>query len=1146
MSDSPGTLELIGRHLLTAIKPLQVALSSPDEFLHLMARLGWNANSLPPQYSSLATQVDAAIQALEGLPDQPSEQDILNLLHKSQDVYVAMQGITVAPPGVDVGTFLSEVKERLFELLLTDYLASDLPTLYNLGLALNIIVLQHVPSSPTRPAYTRTHFHWDQFPAIVDDPLILLALVYGWRTPRLNFIRILEHLSELLVALGLRVSFHRVDETLTRAYSEIPENPLMGSGLYLRIPFFYTYLSGNPVELAFDLREVLAAPGKLPGLVLEPDLPSALPLTFPLGANTNLSIRAGSDIASHFGIVARPDGISVKYPFENSQEMPNAGFGLSVDFQPSQPTLLLGTGGKTRLELAGANVGVQANYLGGNVEFILDADLRNFALVLAAGDGDSFLNSLLGNGDKRVEIPAGVEWSSTRGFHLKGGGGFAVELPSHLQLGPVVVEGIQLRLFKPQQSGPRIRTQVGVNLTGQLGPLTATVQGIGIEMDLLFSDGNAGPFDVSLGFRFPDGVGLAVNGGGFTGGGFLEFASDRGQYAGMLELQFKDRLSMKAVGLLDTRLPGGQSGYSLVILITAEFQPIQLGLGFALLCVGGLLGLNRSAMADRLRSGLRDGTLNSILFPQNVVANASRILSDLSQVFPPTPARFIFGPMARIAWGTPALVTLDVGLLLELPNPVRLLILGVLRMVLPKPDVVILQLHVNFLGVVDFDAGTLSFDASIYDSNLLGTPLFGDMAVRAKWKGDSNLLLTVGGFHPLYQPPPLSLPPLKRLTMQLLSGDPRLTLETYFALTSNTIQFGARLELYAGAGSFSIQGYLSFDTLFQQNPFYFNAAIGAMLALRSGSDTIASIKLDFTLEGPTSYHAHGKATLQLFWFLEVSVHFDKTWGEQRDTRLDDVAVLPLLATALSAPGNWQASLPAGKNLLVTLRQADHGTALVVSPLGTLTISQKVVPLDVDIQKVGAQSPSDATHFAIQGVVAGQGSNLHSLDTAAAQDDFAPAQFFNLSDTDKLSGKSFEKYSAGVTIQASEDIQAAHVLRRPVNYEVFYKDQTRVLARGRDRFPIEALTFQAWSVGGSVAQSALSHARRAASAGGPSAVAVRQEPYSVVFNGDLSPVEAGRVFASQAEAQSSLARLLRQQPGLEGDVQIVPSFTLNQG
>lgn len=503
--------------------------------------------------------------------------------------------------------------------------------------------------------------------------------------------------------------------------------------------------------------------------------------------------------------------------------------------------------------------------------------------------------------------------------------------------------------------------------------------------------------------------------------------------------------------------------------------------------------------------------------------------------------------MAKLAWGTPALITLDLGLIIELPQPVRLLILGVLRMRLPKEEEVILQLQVNFLGVIDFDAGTLSFDASIFDSHLLGVPLAGDMAVRAKWGGDSNLLITVGGFHPLYQPPPLNLPTLKRLTVQLLTGDnPRLTLQTYFARTSNSIQFGARLELYAAAGSFNIYGYLSFDTLFQENPFYFDATVSAMLALRHGGDAIASIKLDFDFQGPAPYHAHGKATLQLFWFLEVSVHFDKTWGETRDTRLDDIAVVPLLQAALSATGNWQASLPPGKNLLVTLRQADPGGDLVVSPVGVLTIAQKVVPLGIDIQKFGAQKPTDATRFSIDAVTAGQAGNLHALEKTSTQDDFAPAQFFDLADEAKLSGKSFEKYDSGIRIEASQDLRSDYVLRREVDYELFYKDQERLLAPWPDRFHVETLSFEAWSVGGAVARSPLSHARRASPAGAPKALALRQEVFAVAFNRDLTAFDADSVFASRAAAQAQLDRLLSQHPHLEGEVQVVPAFEVNQG
>ena len=72
----------------------------------------------------------------------------------------------------------------------------------------------------------------------------------------------------------------------------------------------------------------------------------------------------------------------------------------------------------------------------------------------------------------------------------------------------------------------------------------------------------------------------------------------------------------------------------------------------------------------------------------------------------------------------------------------------------------------------------------------------------------------LGGFHPEYEPPPIALPDLRRLSIQLLTGNnPRLGLETYFAITSNTVQFGARLELYAAASKFNVYGFMSFDVL---------------------------------------------------------------------------------------------------------------------------------------------------------------------------------------------------------------------------------------------------------------------------------------------------------------------------------------------
>ena len=66
----------------------------------------------------------------------------------------------------------------------------------------------------------------------------------------------------------------------------------------------------------------------------------------------------------------------------------------------------------------------------------------------------------------------------------------------------------------------------------------------------------------------------------------------------------------------------------------------------------------------------------------------------------------------------------------------RLIILGQLRAILPREDKPILRLKMDALGVVDFEQGEMSLDATLYDSRLLQFGLSGDMALRARWESD--------------------------------------------------------------------------------------------------------------------------------------------------------------------------------------------------------------------------------------------------------------------------------------------------------------------------------------------------------------------------------------------------------------------------
>ena len=358
-------------------------------------------------------------------------------------------------------------------------------------------------------------------------------------------------------------------------------------------------------------------------------------------------------------------------------------------------------------------------------------------------------------------------------MRFTGSSALEIAIPAHATIGPATLETVYLRAGF---DGAAVPVEVSAALRGELGPLTASVDRIGITLRFTFPDngGNLGPLQVDTAFKPPNGVGLAIDGGGFAGGGYLFLDPDRGEYAGALELKFQGIIHLKAVGVLNTKLPDGSSGFSLLIIITAEFAPIQLGFGFTLNGVGGLLGINRTVLFDVLRLGVRDGTLNSILFPVDVIANAPAS-SPTQARLPPLTGRFLVGPMGKLGWGTPTLISLELGVIIEIPRP-AFAIVGVLRLAMPADDVAILNLQVNFAGTIDFERRELTFDASLFDSRVLTFTLTGDMAVRIYWGDNANFLLTVGGFHPAFSPPPIGLGPLRRLAIRgNPSGEPRST-----------------------------------------------------------------------------------------------------------------------------------------------------------------------------------------------------------------------------------------------------------------------------------------------------------------------------------------------------------------------------------
>jgi hypothetical protein len=126
-----------------------------------------------------------------------------------------------------------------------------------------------------------------------------------------------------------------------------------------------------------------------------------------------------------------------------------------------------------------------------------------------------------------------------------------------------------------------------------------------------------------------------------------------------------------------------------------------------------------------------------------------------------------------------------------------------------------------------------------------------------------------------------------------------------------------------------------------------------------------------------------------------------------------VSAFDALRVALSDARSWNAELPAGQTLIVKLREPVAAGEVRVHPLGTLAVRQGVVPLNLqrDIDKFGEAPVAGARRFSVSRVaIEGANQRIDPL-----QDDFAPGQFFEMTDDARIASPSFEPMQAGLRI-----------------------------------------------------------------------------------------------------------------------------------
>jgi hypothetical protein len=685
VASAEGTLEALAQALAQRLEPLEDRVVG-DDLITLLAELGLQFPGAVANDPGLSAAASATVIQIEQIPDLASAlataigggdtgrilsaglalaKAILGVVQGIEGLGSALKaaGAGAGIPPAELNQFADELAIRL-----VDYLAIIQLEAVHLAPGLDLIGFVESTSVPAtdaaHPAFVRRRLHFDQLLDFITNPGGHLRAGYGWGDPGFDGHALLQKLYELLTAAGA--------------------------------PAILDTAGPQPVldALFFELRPKtnVAPPGLQIDLVGKLAIDNAQPFK---ADNWQITLVNEIDLALGTKLILLPnDTVSLQPPSGQAQgRIVLEWTGGTPDGPPYTIIGASGSSGLTAQQLiASAGLGLVWNTATNQAlsELSLGAQVKGGKLNIDLSDADGFIGTILGGLNVTSDFNASLLFSTAHGLTFQGSSALEIQLPLHVSLGPVDLTALTITVGF---SGASVPIGVGVDFQASLGPLQATVRQLGFTATITVPadyKGNVGPARIEFGFLPPTGVGLSIDAAVVSGGGFLSIDTARGQYAGVLQLTIADFLNVTAIGLIETKLPDGSPGFSLLIILTADFGTgIQLGFGFTLLAVGGLVGLNRGMLFQPIMDAIRTNAISSVAFPQNVVANATRIISDLQSFFPPQQGTFLIGPMAKIGWGEPTLASLSLGVIIEIP-PGDIAILGIIRLALPADDVAIL------------------------------------------------------------------------------------------------------------------------------------------------------------------------------------------------------------------------------------------------------------------------------------------------------------------------------------------------------------------------------------------------------------------------------------------------------------------------
>ena len=518
----------IGR-LLSHLDIVQGDVEEARAFLKL---LGWE---LPPGLDDIGlaalnlgdffTKLDAVIGASDA-----EWNDDLAMAGRIADLALAIEALTrqihdlaqtlparLASFGdyVDRTQIHKELPRRLFDFLVANFVAQASPLTYASLHLLNIIDYPYHAADPTKfqVEHVRATVNYHLFKVAVTNPDQLFTEAYGWHTPDFQSMTFLTRLSQLLQTLGLRSRIQPLSPQAQEAWlgrAETSSNPP---------PQLITFLHEERGS-AFGVRLGLSLFGAAPtsagasdaGLGLAPIIQGHAEgsVPFPRLEDTRIEWSGNVEVLKRLAVILRPEQDLTLRKGAGLSDAVNGRLTLGLRHGQSagelKPLVQFPGGSALRYQQFAVAGGLDASSAS-HTETFVELALSGLRFDLSLGDADGFIQGTVAR--DRVEAPfdLALRWSNRQGISFSGSGGLHVFLPLHTTIGPLRLDAAHIGIDVGEE-GIDTETSLSGRLT--LGPVTATVERLGMTVNISFREGNLGLFGLSPRFKPPTGLGLAI------------------------------------------------------------------------------------------------------------------------------------------------------------------------------------------------------------------------------------------------------------------------------------------------------------------------------------------------------------------------------------------------------------------------------------------------------------------------------------------------------------------------------------------------------------------------------------------------------------------------------------------------------------